>query len=190
MNLKTLVLHHDDRSTDFLTPIYAGLPPATVVTNSRHQNMGELISQHDRVIMLGHGYPGGLFFMVDGSHAALLRQKRDNLYIWCHADAYVKHHGLTGLTTGMFISETAEAKFSGIPANTYAQSTVTHSNDLFARLVAEKIHSPLPELHAHLLDQYQPNGCPIIEYNRKRIQLIEPAAASAERTQSAAPLHP
>jgi hypothetical protein len=190
MNLKTLVLHHDDRSTDFLKPIYADLPAVTVVTDSSDQNVSQLIREHDRVIMLGHDYPGGLFFMVNDSHASLLRQKRDNLYIWCHADQYVKHHGLTGLTTGMFISETGEATYSGIPSRTYSQSTVCYSNELLARLVAEKIHAPLPELHAHLLDHYQPKGCPIIEYNRKRIQLIEPAAASAKRIQSAAMPHP
>ena len=98
----------------------------------------------------------------------------------------MKHHGLTGLTTGMFISETGEAMYSGIPARTYSQSTVTYSNELFARLVAEKIHAPLPELHAHLLDRYQPKGCPIIRYNRERLELIESAAASAKRSRSAA----
>jgi hypothetical protein len=189
MNLKTLVLHHDDMSTDFLKAIYVNLPSATVVTDSSGKNVSQLIRQHDRVIMLGHGYPGGLFFMVNDSHAALLRQKRDNLYIWCHADAYVKRHGLAGLTTGMFISETGEARYSGIPANTYSQSTVQHSNDLFARLVAEKIHAPLPELHACLLDHYKPNGCPIIEYNRERLELIKPVVTSAKRSRSAAWLH-
>lgn len=186
MNLKTLVLHHDDRSTDFLKPIYAGLPSATVVTDSSDQNVSQFIREHDRVIMLGHGYPAGLFFMVNDSHASLLRQKRDNLYIWCHADQYVKHHGLTGLTTSMFISETGEAMYSGIPDKTYSQSTVTCSNELFARLVAEKIHVPLRELHAYLLDRYQPKGCPTIEYNRERLELIESAAASAKRSRSAA----
>ena len=87
---------------------------------------------------------------------------------------------------GMFISETGEAMYSGIPARTYSQSTVTYSNELFARLVAEKIHAPLPELHAHLLDRYQPKGCPIIRYNRERLELIESAAASAKRSRSAA----
>lgn len=86
----------------------------------------------------------------------------------------------------MFTSKTGEAMYSGIPAKTYSQSTVTRSNELFARLVAEKIHVPLRELHAYLLDRYQPKGCPIIEYNRERLELIESAAASAKRSRSVA----
>jgi hypothetical protein len=179
MNKKHLVLHHDDRSTDFLKPIYAHLSSKTVVHYSVDVDVRALIRSHERVIMLGHGYPGGLFYMIDESHAGLLRQKKDNIYIWCHADQYVKKHGLSGMTTGMFISETSEALCYGIGVKVCARGAVERSNDLFARLVAEKITADLPALHEHVMEGYQIQACPIIEYNRERLQLIEATAPQA-----------
>lgn len=77
MNKKRLVLHHDVRSTDFLKPIYAQLSSKTVVHHSVDVDVRALIHSHERVIMLCHGYSGSLFYMVDNSHASLLRQKKD-----------------------------------------------------------------------------------------------------------------
>lgn len=182
MNKKRLVLHHDVRSTDFLKPFYAHLSSKTVVHHFVEVDVRALIHSHERVIMLSHGYLGSMFNMVDDSHASLLRQKKDNIYIWCNADQFVKKHGLSGLTTGMFISETKEAMCSGIPADAYLLSTVTYSNDLFARLVAQKSHAPLQELHTRLLKHYQPRSCQIIQFNRERIQLIKPAASDSRNS--------
>ena len=61
--MKTLVIHPDDRSTDFLKPIYSDITDATVL-NGRgidKKEVYELIKEHERIIMLGHGSPGGLF---------------------------------------------------------------------------------------------------------------------------------
>jgi hypothetical protein len=179
MEKKHLILHHNDRSTDFLKPIYAHLSSKTVVHHSVDVDVRALIHSHERVIMLGHGYPGGLFYMIDDSHAALLRQKKDNIYIWCHADQYVKRHGLSGMTTGMFISETSEALCCGIAMKQCGRGLVERSNDLFARLVAEKITAELPDLHEHVMEGYRVPACPIIQYNRERLLLIQATEASA-----------
>ena len=61
---KTLIIHPDDRSTDFLKPIYASIEKATIITGGKSKNeVVELIEQHDRTIILGHGSPNGLFAM-------------------------------------------------------------------------------------------------------------------------------
>jgi hypothetical protein len=52
MNKKRLVLHHDDRSTDFLKPIYAHLSSKTVVHHSVDVDVRAMIRSHKRVIML------------------------------------------------------------------------------------------------------------------------------------------
>jgi hypothetical protein len=62
--MKTLVIHPQDPTTDFLKPIYQALPDTTVVTGGVFKDeIIDLIMQHDRVIMLGHGTPHGLLAM-------------------------------------------------------------------------------------------------------------------------------
>ena len=61
---KHLIIHMQDRSTDFLTSIYAGLPVETTTIIRQPtpaKLLNELIASHTRVIMLGHGAPEGLF---------------------------------------------------------------------------------------------------------------------------------
>jgi len=57
---KTLIIHPDDRSTDFLKSIYVNLN-ATVLTSGTKEQVNEEISKHDRIMMMGHGSPFGLF---------------------------------------------------------------------------------------------------------------------------------
>ena len=60
--MKTLVIHPDDRSTDFLKPIYSNLPNTTVLTENVSQpTLKKAITEHDQIIMMGHGSPSGLF---------------------------------------------------------------------------------------------------------------------------------
>jgi hypothetical protein len=60
--MKTLVIHPKDKSTDFLSPIYAGLDNITLVTGGWSQSqIQEAIQTHDQVMMMGHGSPSGLF---------------------------------------------------------------------------------------------------------------------------------
>jgi hypothetical protein len=66
--MKTLVIHPQDSSTDFLIPIYMNLksfPDFNDVTIIRggmtKDEVNEQIKQHDRIMMMGHGSPHGLF---------------------------------------------------------------------------------------------------------------------------------
>ena len=141
--MKTLIIHPDDRSTDFLKPIYSGLSNTTVLTeNVSPYALKKAISEHDQIIMMGHGSPYGLFnvssighsfFTIGKEHVKLLRDKK-NIFIWCNADQFVKQYNLPGLFTGMFISEVAEASYCRVIAE---QTQVDESNDLFAELMGK-----------------------------------------------------
>lgn len=136
--MKTLIIHPDDRSTDFLRGIYRHLDDTTVVTKNISQHtLHQLIRSHDQIVMLGHGSPSGLFnvarvgdkfFTIGSTEADMLRDKQC-IFIWCHADQYVHKHGLRGLSSGMFISEVLEAVYCGVDGS---QEQVEISNKVFA----------------------------------------------------------
>jgi len=59
--MQTLVIHPKDASTDLLKPIYENLICSVITGNSTKTEVYELVSLLDRIIMLGHGSPSGLF---------------------------------------------------------------------------------------------------------------------------------
>ena len=143
--MKTLVIHPDDRSTDFLRPIYQNIKGATVLTKDVSKDQLEKeIRSHDQILMMGHGSPGGLFnysgvgkgsYAVGKDQVPLLEGKRC-IFIWCNADQFVKRHQLNGIYTGMFISEVSEANYCKVPTD---QGTVDSSNLEFARLLGTQL---------------------------------------------------
>lgn len=179
--MKTLIIHPDDRTTDFLKPIYKGIKKTTVVTGNKSKTeVDKLISEHDRIMMMGHGSPNGLFsvgkftntngFIIDRETVPFL-QNKECILIWCHANRFVESFNLKGLYSGMFISEVMEAVYCGL-LNT-AQSTVTESNDFFANefgLVADK---PLNEIYDAIKQQYSvlAEGNLVAKYNNDRLYL-------------------
>jgi hypothetical protein len=123
----------------------------------------ELIDEHDQVIMLGHGTPGGLLnvsgfraglYIVDSLVADSLIRKDNSIFIWCNADQFVHRYNLKGMYSGMFISEVAEASYFKILTD---QDTVDRSNDTFAHLLGERlmISDALEDIHASVGQQYQ-----------------------------------
>jgi hypothetical protein len=162
--MKTLVIHPDDRSTDFLRPIYSGLQGTTVITkNITSQTLMEVIKANDRIIMLGHGSPSGLFnvsgigtgfFAIGSQHVDVLATK-ECIYIWCNADQFIDKHNLSGLYSGMFVSEVAEAVYCGLPPVTQAQ--VDQSNDEFARVLGSTlVETPdLERVHSVVRSEYR-----------------------------------
>lgn len=144
--MTTLIIHPDDRSTDFLRPIYQDLKHKTVITGPiTRDGLHALIKAHDRIIGLGHGSPSGLFSMSSGGFGAcilgeseveVLRGK-ELVSIWCHANQFMERHKLNGLYSGMFISEVSEARYYGL--NEVTQVDVNESNDAFARMLGEEM---------------------------------------------------
>ena len=109
--MKTLVIHAEDSSTDFLCPIYQTIENKTVLRHGNTKNeIAEQIKIHDKVIMLGHGSPEGLFsvgqfetdnsYIIDSSLTDILAEKEENLYIWCYANQFVEKFDLKGFIPG------------------------------------------------------------------------------------------
>lgn len=59
--MNKLIIHPEDRSTDFLKVIYDGRDDTTVITGGKTtEEVNEAIKSHDHIVMLGHGTPQGL----------------------------------------------------------------------------------------------------------------------------------
>ena len=181
--MTNLVIHPTDRSTDFLKPIYANITDATIINGGVSKaQIAKLISEHDRIIMMGHGSPYGLFsigqfagengYVIDSTMVPLLYDK-ECIAIWCNADQFINKHELYGFYSGMFISEVGEATYCGLPG--MEQETVTASNDYFAELLGEVINESMSEIYEHIMDNYGllTEDNPVALYNHNRLYLAE-----------------
>lgn len=107
-----------------------------------------LINQHDRIIMLGHGSKDGLFainsiekgtnrLIVSSKLVCLLRQKQ-LIGIWCDADEFFRKYSLHGVCTGMIISELEEAYLYCIKCSS---ENLTKSNEAFSNALGNSINN-------------------------------------------------
>ena len=177
--MRTLVIHPHDKSTHFLKPIYEKIPHKTVITGGLSTaEVENLIPMYDRIIMLGHGSPNGLFGInfnrtyIIGENIVYLLQNRECIFIWCHADQFVKKHNLKGFHSGMFISEVDEALIYGLKGD---KQLVNESNDAFAEILGEAADKPLNELHEYVTSNYSwyTETNEIAKYNHERLTLAE-----------------
>lgn len=141
--MKTLVIHSDDPTTDFLAPIYSDIKDCTVVRYCIGRVQFKALAQsHDRIIFLGHGTERGLMgpggFMMDSRYVWLLRDK-PCVYIWCNADVFVRKYKLEGFYTGMIISEWLEASLEGVNC---VYNEIEESNLLFTKAIKAGIEQP------------------------------------------------
>jgi len=184
--MKILVIHPQDKSTDFLIPIYMNLKSfpdfddVTIVRGGMSKSeVDKLITEHDRIMMMGHGSPGGLFsvgqfesqgFIINHTTVPLLENK-ECIFIWCNADRFVEANNLKGLYSGMFISEVSEANYCGLPGT--LQDIVTESNDYFAKELGSVSEKSLDEIYQHIKYTYGilAEGNAVAEYNHNRLYL-------------------
>jgi len=171
---ENLVIHMSDPSTDFLKPIYGNLPCDVVNADMPSRELNKLIKSHERVLMMGHGTSDGLLagshgFVINDEIVDVLKTKEGNVFIWCHADEFVKRNGLKGFSTGMFISEVGEADYCGVNAT---QKDIDRSNYLFSKLVKMKIESLNDKLLEHLKSAYIVPHNKVVEYNASRLYLF------------------
>jgi len=180
--LRTLIIHPKDPSTNFLKPIYAPIQDKTIINGGvSRSKLRELIKNHDRIIMLGHGTPYGLLsvgqfpkvgnYVIDWSMVDLLSTKTDNIYIWCFADKFVENNRLMGFFCGMFISEVSEAFSWGYYVSN--RNLIDESNECFAAIVSKHIHQPLNVLFKNVIQEYaiMAKANPIAQFNLERIYL-------------------
>ena len=156
---RTLVIHPKDNSTEFLHSIYKDIVGATVITgDTTKADLKDLIVNHDRTIMLGHGSAGGLFgigfgttYIIDSSMVEFLRKQHNNIYIWCNADMFVRGYRLYGIYSGMFISEAIEAIYCGVQAG---QRQIAESNDAFGKILGDVMEYDSGSTYRKLVDEY------------------------------------
>ena len=112
IKMKTLVIHPKDLTTDFLESIYKNMDCTIINTEISKSKLKQSIKLHDRIIMLGHGDAYGLYgyghYVIDSKLVYLLRDK-ECVAIWCNADRFFTKYSLTGIYSGMIISEYDEA---------------------------------------------------------------------------------
>ena len=180
--MTTLIIHPKDASTKFLEIVYHNIPNKTVITGgiSKELLVNE-IESHQRIIMMGHGTGFGLFsvgqfkntngYIIDSSMVDLLKQKKENVFIWCNADQFVLRHQLTGFYTGMFISEVGEANYCGLPET--QQEEVDESNFLFVNKLGDYINNNNHIIYNSIIKEYGmllPQN-KIAAYNHQRLYL-------------------
>lgn len=178
--IKTLIIHPEDPSTSFLDIVYNPIPNKTVITKGySKKDVIELINEHDRIMMMGHGSPSGLFsigqftnsngFIIDSTMVKHLEKKNDNVFIWCNADQFVNKHQLKGFYSGMFISEVVEAYYCGLPG--IPQEVVDESNFGFCNIIAKYINEPKDIIYENVKKEYGmiADTNPVANYNNKRL---------------------
>ena len=193
LNMRVLIIHPQDPSTNFLKPIYATIHNKTVINGGVTRiELINLIQSHDRVMMLGHGTPEGLLsigqfpdsstYVIDRWIAPLLAEKEQNVFIWCNADQYVNKHRLNGFFSGMFISEESETFYCDLWD--LDSQIIDESNELFVSAVAKYINEPLHVLHKNVINEYGilAKTNPIAEYNWERLYFSERKMNSLNRS--------
>lgn len=175
--MKTLVIHPHDSTTDFLSSIYEGADWTIIRrVNTSSGEISRQLKDHDRIICLGHGTEDGLIsrvggeirFIISAKHIQILRQK-ELILIWCNADQFAKKYGLSGLITGMIISEPTEAQICCVP---YTLTEINDSNKQFAFALKRGLdhrcsYNPI-KAYERILDIYS-GISPIEWFNRNNI---------------------
>jgi hypothetical protein len=181
-----LIIHPDDRTTDFLKPTYTDLNATVLTQRDEFFNLAETMKRHNRIIMMGHGSPNGLFmpkvegveegengelfeytdYTINDSYANILREKR-TVCVWCNADRYVVPNNLHGFYTGMAISELCEADYCDVKGCNPKQ--LEESNTKFTMGLKESLKVDGPKSVTVFKEIYNNPKNPIMVYNRKRI---------------------
>jgi hypothetical protein len=176
---KILIIH-----PDMLKPLWLNKkndPNFTIVTNGRESksSLRKLIKCHDHVIMLGHGTDEGLLRtpirtynlsnMVDSSFVQLLREKEWNVFIWCNADEFVKKYNLKGFTTGMIISEIAEAVYCSVVSN---GASIDEANDRFVFALKEHLFNEPQILFDDFKKKFDVRNNNVCQFNGNNIYLF------------------
>lgn len=141
--MRTLMVHPKDATTDFLKPIYESIPNMTLLNHIPNDRLFiNQVSFHDRVVFMGHGTEKGMAFAdgftIDERFSKILSEK-ENVYIWCNADGFVKKHNLKGFYTGMIISDWIEAAYESV---TCQYQEIDESNELFTKAISAGICKP------------------------------------------------
>ena len=178
--MKTLIIHPQDSSTSFLDIVYKNIENKTVITGGISKtDIIKEIMDHDRIMMMGHGSPGGLFavgqfqnsgaYIIDQTIVPYLKGKTDSVFIWCNADKFVDMYKLKGFYSGMFISEVGEAYYCGLPGT--KQEVVDESNYGFCNIISKYINESKDVIYENVKKEYGliAEENPVAFYNNNRL---------------------
>jgi hypothetical protein len=178
--MKTLIIHPKDSTTSFLDIVYEPIENKTIISGGiTKEELHELIKSHDRIMMMGHGSPFGLFsigqfkrsggYIIDHTTVPLLEEKKDSVFIWCNADKFVLEYELWGFYSGMFISEVGEALYCGLPG--VPQEMVDESNYGFCEIISKYINENTDGIYENVRKEYGiiAEENPVALYNNLRL---------------------
>lgn len=183
---RVLVIHPDDRSTDFLKLIYKDKDYDVITEcNISRSDLKESISNHDKIIMLGHGTGDGLLnpkyfmhkyyefcarpYIIDNTFADLLREK-ETISIWCNSDAFFRSADIKGFHTSMVVSEVSEQQF--ILGKVYLNEKEQLDNMIyFSKIVNQCIEYKPEDMKQYILTYYN-NNDPVTQYNRSSMIVL------------------
>ena len=92
------------------------------------------------------------------------------MYVWCHADVFVRRHELTGFFCGMFLSQMSECLWFGVNCT---EKDILESNSTFAETVAQHINEPSIVFYRNVVVEYGrlAKKNPVARYNLYRLFL-------------------
>jgi len=166
--MKTLVIHPLDSSTLFLSKIYADTD-FTVIRDPFYSKskLKRDILAHDVIIMLGHGTECGLIsgnrYLIDSQMVFLLR-KKICYGVWCDSYHFFKRYSLSGLCSGMIISEYDEALTYCL--YDFSADDIKKSNNILSFLLRRYIVDKRPL--KTLLSFYSKLKNPITDFNKDK----------------------
>jgi len=181
--MQTLIIHPKDNSTDFLCPIYNGIKNKCVIRGGiTKKELLKMVRLHQRIMIMGHGSPHGLFavnqfsgeghmtYIVDHNFATALK-KKDNIFIWCHANKFVEKHQLKGFYSGMFISELPEAIMYNFDVE---EKIINESNNKFSEFLSEHANKSGAIIYQNIIKLYGELAIinPIAKFNFERIFVV------------------
>jgi hypothetical protein len=113
--MKTLIIHPNDYSTNFLKAIYTNKPWTIINKSVSKATLRRAIAANDRIILLGHGTEFGLIgftrYIINSEFVQQLREK-EVIAVWCNANLFIDRYKIKSpLYSGMVISEAEEAEY-------------------------------------------------------------------------------
>lgn len=120
-----LVIHPQDRSTEFLRALYEKMEGVTLLCGGESRKQLASILYHrppgELFMLLGHGGAEGLFRKEEeeyrcyvGRSMAFCLRRHPVVGVWCHANLFAESVRLHGLFSGMIVSDMAEAREYGL----------------------------------------------------------------------------
>ena len=178
--MRILVIHPNDPSTQFLCRLYEDLPNVTKLTEKNSNREITEALQHgnyDLYMFLGHGGEDGLYapngsqqfgrHIINSGHVQFMRDKIC-FGVWCNANIFAVKYSLTGIFTGMVISEIAEAYLWNIPVAD--QEEMDAHNELWCSALRDCCNNTssvlVPEkMYHYISDKFKRDMTPLEEFN-------------------------